>query len=235
MTKQEMKLIQDEMRSLGFYRGEIDGIWGKGSQDAFVLLTDHYRKSKEAELGYNAKDIVTSAKQHIWGKKVGKDFVAAVTWIANAISLPDPDGEGTNNLLACMAFESGETFSPSIKNGAGSGATGLIQFMPSTARSLGTTTDKLAKMTQLQQLNYVYKYFAPHKGKLKNLGDIYMAILWPAGIGKADTWVLWDSKSRPTVYRQNSGLDVNKDGVITRGEALKKIREKYEAGKKYMG
>lgn len=237
MTKQEMILIQDEMRALGFYQGEIDGIWGKKSQEAFTLLTEHYRKCKAVELGYNTQHVTTTAQavQHVWGKKVGKDFVAAVTWIAEAINLPDPKVEGTNNLLSCMAFESGETFSPSVKNGAGSGATGLIQFMPSTAKSLGTTTDKLAKMTQLEQLNYVYKYFAPHKGKLKNLGDIYMAILWPAGIGKADDWVLWDNKKRPVIYRQNSGLDVNKDGVITRGEALQKIRAKYEAGKKYMG
>lgn len=41
--------------------------------------------------------------------------------------------------MAAMAFESGETFSPSIKNAAGSGAVGLIQFMPSTAKALGTS------------------------------------------------------------------------------------------------
>ena len=32
-----------------------------------------------------------------------------------------------------------------VKNAAGSGATGLIQFMPRTAQGLGTTTAKLAK------------------------------------------------------------------------------------------
>ena len=50
------------------------------------------------------------------------------------IRIPNPDF-----LLACMAFESGMSFCSSIRNAA-SGATGLIQFMPSTARGLGTTT-----------------------------------------------------------------------------------------------
>ena len=41
------------------------------------------------------------------------------------------------------------------------GATGLIQFLPSTARGLGTTTDALAGMSSVEQLNYVEKYFDP--------------------------------------------------------------------------
>lgn len=234
MTIDEMKRIQDEMKSLGFYDGVTDGIWGPKSIAGFKLLEEHYLKMKNAGT-LPAAPQSPVVKKHIWGAKVGKDFVASVQWIAKELELPDPDGEGTNWLLACMAFESGETFSPSVKNAAGSGATGLIQFMPATARGLGTTTDALAKLTQIQQLSYVYKYFAPQKGKLKNLGDVYMAILWPAGVGKPDTWALWAKDKKPTTYRQNAGLDVNKDGIITRGEALKKIREKYEKGRQYEG
>ena len=117
---------------------------------------------------------------------------------------------------------------------AGSGATGLIQFMPATARGMGTTVEKLAKMSQIEQLNYVYKYFLPQKGKLRNLGDVYMTILWPAGIGKNDSYVLWARAKKPTTYRQNIGLDVNKDGVITRAECVAKVTERYNKGKKKM-
>ena len=38
--------------------------------------------------------------------------------------------------MAVMSFETGGTFDPGIRNAAGSGATGLIQFMPSTAAGL---------------------------------------------------------------------------------------------------
>ena len=45
------------------------------------------------------------------------------------------------------AISTGDIFRANIKNAAGSGAVGLIQFMPSTARSLGTTSERLAAMT----------------------------------------------------------------------------------------
>src|SRR3546814_174031 len=62
-----------------------------------------------------------------WGAKVSQEFRDRIWWIAEELGL-NPD-----DLMACIAWESGETFSPSIKNMAGSGATGLIQFMPTTA------------------------------------------------------------------------------------------------------
>ena len=64
-----------------------------------------------------------------WGKKVSKPFRDRVTQIGTSLQL-DP-----NFLMACIAFESNETFSASVQNAAGSGAVGLIQFMPGTAQA----------------------------------------------------------------------------------------------------
>lgn len=211
-TKPRRKAVQEILKVDGFYIGDIDGAWGPLSENA--LKRAHGEIPRPSKIA--------------WGKKVDDRFLNRVIAIADALDLPR--GDGPSDLMSCMAWESGESFSPSIRNGAGSGATGLIQFMPATAKSLGTTTDKLAKMTAYDQLEYVYRYFRPYRGRLHNLGDIYMAILWPAGVGKSDNWVLWDSKSRPTTYRQNIGLDVNKDGVITRGECLFKVQEKKTRG-----
>jgi hypothetical protein len=122
-----------------------------------------------------------------------------------------------------MAWESGRSFSPAKKNMAGSGATGLIQFMPSTAQGLGTSVDALAAMTAVEQLDWVEKYFQPYKGKLRDLSDLYMAILWPAAVGKPLEYVLWEKGSRPTTYRQNAGLDANHDGTITKAECTAKL------------
>lgn len=162
-----------------------------------------------------------------WGSRVSRPFRDRVRRMAVDLRMP-PDGP--NWLMACMAWESGETFSPSIRNGAGSGATGLIQFMPATAKGLGTTTDHLAELTAEEQLEYVHRYFLPYKGKLSLLSDVYMAILWPAAIGKPDTAPLWDASTRPTTYRQNAGLDVNKDLTITKGEAASKVAAKLAKG-----
>jgi len=161
-----------------------------------------------------------------WGQKVSAAFRDRLFEICQILGV-EPD-----YLMACMAFESAETFRPDIRNAAGSGATGLIQFMPATARGLGTTTDALAVMTAEQQLEWVLAYFLPYKGRLKTLADVYMAILWPAGIGKPDEWVLWDQASRPTTYRQNAGLDANKDGRITKAEAAAKVLAKLERGRR---
>lgn len=156
-----------------------------------------------------------------WGAKVSAKFKSKVIAIANELGC-DP-----SHLMASMAFETGETFSPSIRNKV-SGATGLIQFMSQTAIGLGTTQDALAAMTAEDQLDFVRKYFLPQKGKLHGISDVYMAILSPNAVGKPEAFVLFKAPSKP--YEQNKGLDVNKDGQITKGEAAGKVYDKLQKG-----
>jgi hypothetical protein len=66
-------------------------------------------------------------------------------------------------------------------------ATGLIQFMPKTANSLGTNIEDLAKMDYLEQLVWVEKYFAkiPLKSRRKakkSLIDTYLLVFYPVAI-----------------------------------------------------
>jgi hypothetical protein len=129
------------------------------------------------------------------------------------------------HLMAVMSFETGETFDPKISNNAGSGAVGLIQFTEIAAKQLNTTTEQLAKMDAIAQLDYVDKYFAQYDGKMRpgSLVDVYMAVLWPSAIGKSDTILF----KQPSIqYQQNSGLDSNNDGKITAKEATQKVIEK---------
>lgn len=163
-----------------------------------------------------------------WGSKVSPLFRSLVRSMAANLGLPQDDGPSW--LMSCMAFESGATFSPNVRNAAGSGAVGLIQFMPATARALGTSTEALALLSAEAQLAYVAKYFEPYKNRLKTLSDVYMAILWPAAIGKPENHVLWDAATRPTTFRQNAGLDVNKDLTITKGEAASKVMKMLSRG-----
>jgi peptidoglycan hydrolase-like protein with peptidoglycan-binding domain len=130
-------------------------------------------------------------------------------------------GTDPNFLMAIMSFETGHTFSPKVKN-PGSGATGLIQFMPTTAKGLGTSIEKLVKMTAEEQLDVVAKYLAPFKGRMKTLEDAYMTVLFPKAVGKGSGFVLFKKPS--TQFKQNKGLDINGDGLITAGEAAAKVR-----------
>lgn len=107
-----------------------------------------------------------------------------------------------------------------------SGATGLIQFMPSTARSLGTTTDVLKRMSNVQQLDYVLAYLRPYKGRMKTWVDVYLAVFYPRAMGNPNFVITSD-----IVAKQNKIFDLNKDLDISVKEietALRKqIPEKY--------
>lgn len=154
------------------------------------------------------------------------EFQAKVYQIADDLGA-DPD-----HLLQIMNFETGGTLSPSQKNNAGSGATGLIQFMPATAKQLTGADTKaaaikiLSEMSPVEQLDYVKKYLMPFKGKLDTLEDVYMAVLWPKAVGKDSDYALF--KKGTTAYWQNRGLDIDKDGIVTKAEATQKV-EMYEA------
>lgn len=141
--------------------------------------------------------------------KVTPAFIDKVKIISSKLNI------NPSHLMMAMYKETGGTFSPSIKNPTSS-ATGLIQFMASTAKQLGTTTAQLRVMSAIEQLDFVYRYFLPYKGKLKSFADVYLAIFYPAGIGKPDSW-----RFPSWVYKANRGIDLNKDGIMTIGEFKK--------------
>lgn len=251
-----IRQLQRDMRDDGFYTGQIDGIWGGLSTGAWEEMRGAARLRTDVSVPMQPPE--DTRRRLAWGKHLdslphfknrpgsAQLFRDRVFWIADELQMHD---EGASDLMSCMAWENDETFSSSIVNKAGSGATGLIQFMPATAlpyffkaediKKMSAAqkaangriaTGRLAAMNPEDQLNYVYRYFSPWKGRLKSIGDIYMAILWPAGVGQPDSFPLWDAKTRPTTYRQNAGLDVNKDKVITRGEAVSKVLQKVVRG-----
>jgi hypothetical protein len=156
-----------------------------------------------------------------WGKKVSAAFKAKVVQISSDLGC-DP-----SHLMSAMAFETGESFSPSVRNKT-SNATGLIQFMPKTAKSLGTTIDELAAMTAVDQLDFVKKHLKPFKNKMKTVSDVYMTILFPVAVGKPEAFVLFKSPTK--AFQQNKGLDANKDGQVTKGEAAAKVQAKLVKG-----
>ena len=136
-----------------------------------------------------------------------------------------------NDLLRIIWFETGGTYNPAQRNAAGSGATGLIQFMPSTARGLGTTTEALAKMSRTEQLQYVDKYLSNKGIEGGSYDDLYMAILFPAAVGKSDDFVLFGEGATipgygagSSAYSMNSGLDTDNDGKVTKSEAAEKAK-----------
>jgi hypothetical protein len=171
----------------------------------------------------------------IYGQKVSAEFKQGVLWIEEQLGLD------ANKLMACMAFETGGTFSAKVRNAAGSSGTGLIQFMRAThagmikqypnLAKLAPTHEALAQLSDVQQLSFVYYYFRTFGKDLTawSLEDIYMAILFPKAIGKPLSWPMPWAYGQ-LAYKQNSGLDLNKDRVITKAEAAAGVQQRFKLG-----
>lgn len=159
-----------------------------------------------------------------WGAKVSADFRTRLYLMMDEFGWPE---ERASWLMAVMAFETGRTFSPSIRN-PGSSAVGLIQFMAATARNLGTRTATLASLSAVSQLHYVQRYLAPMADRIETLEDLYMAVLWPAAIGKRSDSLLWAKGANP--YAANRGLDLDRNGRITKREACRRVHEHLDEG-----
>lgn len=137
-------------------------------------------------------------------------------FLNKVVSISNQLGINPNWLMFVMYWESG--LNPAIRNKY-SGATGLIQFMPATATALGTSVSALANMSNVEQLDYVHKYYRPYAGRMNNLYDVYLVTFFPAALGKADNWVLQTSSLSPRIIaEQNPAIDLNKDKQITVGE-----------------
>ena len=144
--------------------------------------------------------------------RIDAPFLNEVNRVAEGIP-----GIDSTDLLRIIGFETIGSFSPSEKSRTSS-ATGLIQFLEKTAKGLGTTTSELAAMSREEQMKFVEAYLKPYKNRIKNFGDLYMAIHYPRGIGKDDDYVLYRRGS--DAYDANKSLDVSGDGTVTRREAI---------------
>ena len=114
-----------------------------------------------------------------------------------------------------------------------SGAVGLIQFMPKTAKRLGTSTEELSNMSATDQLVYVEKFLKRCKktygfsenAKLSG-ADLYSLVFLPA---RAKRNVLCSkgetNKDGKAIkfYDWNKGMDLDKDGKITKAEIAKRV------------
>lgn len=156
--------------------------------------------------------------------RLSPEQVGALQRAADQIGIP------VDWLATVISFETGGSFSPSVLNQAGSGAFGLIQFMPSTAQNLlGTATREQAvamgkSMSFEEQLmRMVVPYLANRS--YSNLEDVYLQIFYPVARNKPSDYIIGSSPS--AVYTQNAGFDREKKGYITKDDVTRKIRSLY--------
>lgn len=177
-----------------------------------------YSDEDTSYFSYDAK-----ALKDKWSKKkpnLSDGFYNKVVEVAKRVQC-DP-----NDLMALMNAESG--LNPSAQNPSpGSTATGLIQFVESTANRLGTTTAALKQMSAEEQLVYVEKYLQQTKadagiGENEKIGagTLYSLVFLPAYANKN---VLASRGDR--YYKKNDSLDINGDGQITKSELGQRVQD----------
>ena len=132
--------------------------------------------------------------------RIDTKFLQDVSKIAQSV------GANPEDLLKVMLYETGGTLSPSKRNSR-TKATGLIQFIPATAKGLGTNIDALSQMTPQEQLFFVQKYLKQNSRGQKL--DSFREVLSTVFAGNP-----------------NASLDVG-DGDITLRNYLKKAEDRY--------
>ena len=169
---------------------------------------------------------LTGASQDIIGDDV--EFIEAIKKVSKKRQINPAE------LLGLIASES--SLDPKAFN-EDSGAAGLIQFLPKVAEDLGTNTDEILKMSRAQQVDLIDKYF--EMNKLPNnptAGQLKTNVLMPFYTDESDDFELMTKFDKftdgqqgfPNVFDVNKGLDYNKDGFVTIGEAGESITRKMD-------
>jgi hypothetical protein len=146
--------------------------------------------------------MVSTAQDIMRRYGIDQDFASSIESLGNDL--------GVDPMYLANTMYAESTLNPSEKNKAGSKAMGLIQFMPKTAANLGTTTDELSRMTPVEQMEYVRRYFSADNlgaGRLRDLRNdpsqhnVNMAVFLPSMIGKPV-----DTQIPQEYWRQNGSI-----------------------------
>lgn len=140
------------------------------------------------------------------------EFLSEVNKIAREL--------GVDPALLLIKFYIESKIDPTEKN-KDSGASGIFQLMPENMPA-NMTPKEFRKLTATQQLKYYREYIKPYKRFLKKakIEDLYLLNLYPAAVKKKSEVIFRYPDQK---YIQNMGLDLNKDGKITRKDIRKRI------------
>lgn len=213
---EDVRALQEKLTAAGYDTQGVDGQWGRNTQAAYQAWRADHPLEIRLGTGYTSPDgfdyesvVGVRGNPH-----VTPEFLREMEGVAQRV------GARPEDLMAVMALESARTFSPDVQN-PDTRATGLIQFMPETARGLGTSTEALTGMTAREQLPYVERYLESRRGHIGNLESLYTSILYGSPQEDPNT-TLWNRGQ--AAYGANHGLDRNGDGRITAGEAADSVR-----------
>lgn len=210
---EDVRELQERLTAAGYDTQGADGAWGRNTQAAYdAYRADHPMQIREGA-GYTSPDGFDYTRiAHVEGNPhVTPEFLRGVEGVAQRL------GTRPEYLLTAMSYES--NLNPQADN-PNSTAYGLIQWMRDTRSGMGITQDQLSRMSSVEQLPYVERYFEGRRGELNSLESVYTTIL--AGSPHEPGEVLFNRGSAE--YAANNHLDINRDGRLTAAEATEVVR-----------
>lgn len=141
----------------------------------------------EQYMNADSKDIINADSLENWDWLRGKALFENPAFKKRLEEVSTKIWAKPEDLKKIMMAES--YWDPRITNGIW--ATWLIQFTPATAKDLGTTVWQIRKMTWVEQLDLVEKYFE-RNSRWRNLSDItklYQAIFYPNSLTRWKNFV----------------------------------------------
>lgn len=151
------------------------------------------------------------------------------TFLRALAAMVDRHGWDIDGIAGVISHESG--FNASAHSPIpGQTATGLIQFIESTAHSLGTTTAALRTMSPLQQLPYVERFFQRTLRQIPQAPESYILATYGRAdlVNAPDDLAIDHSSSDDPAeaerYRVNSALDATGKGWISVGDLRASLR-----------
>lgn len=211
--QKELKAKGADLGPFGPNNDGLDGRMGpytRRAAESHPEISAKYKDVLAKPDSVNASSIDTTAIQD-------PDFQKKLQKIASDL------GTSPQAIMSVIKHESGGN--PQAVNPR-SNAIGLIQFMPSTARRLGTSVEDLKQMDAVQQLDFVYKYYKLTGVGDGSVGDLYVATFMPKYLGYPPNTVLGQKGANGfsgAVYAQNHELDRQGNGQITIADIKKSV------------
>lgn len=148
-------------------------------------------------------------------------------------------GMNPDHLATVISFETGGTFSPSVRNPL-SGCVGLIQFCRTAAVAAAKAAGKtlgpeealnwLGAMSGEEQLDHVVGYFlSVGKGRSGlTLEQAYLLVFAPGFAFSSPSSTAYAVGTE--AYAKNKGMDTDGDGKITVADIARKITSRFKEG-----
>ena len=166
--------------------------------------------------GYKTKAVVDNVDTYEIYTLYNGNLIGDQCEMVDFISMCDSFGYNPNCLSRVIEHESG--YRTTAINPY-SGASGLIQFLPTTARDLGTSVQRVRRMSFHEQLILSLKYLKAvedmHNVVIRDSIDMYLAVFKPASLvtrQEKTNFILYRRGTK--IYHTNRPNDFDNDGDI---------------------